>query len=46
MPHEKTRPNRRGKYQYEPKQVDEIIVRQFAFEFPDDLDDLVDSATH
>lgn len=26
------------KYQYQPKQVDEIIVRQFRFEFPDDLD--------
>ena len=26
------------KYEYEPKQVDEIIVRAFAFEFPDDLD--------
>jgi uncharacterized protein len=25
-------------YKYEPKEVDEIIVRAFAFEFPDDLD--------
>jgi hypothetical protein len=25
-------------YKYEPKQVDEIIVRAFAFDFPDDLD--------
>jgi uncharacterized protein len=25
-------------YQYEPKQVDEIVIRAFAFEFPDDLD--------
>ena len=25
-------------YQYEEKQVDEIIVRKFAFDFPDDLD--------
>lgn len=25
-------------YTYEPKCVDEIIVRPFAFEFPDDLD--------
>ena len=29
---------RSKRYQYEPKCVDEIIVRQFAFEFPDDLD--------
>jgi predicted metal-dependent hydrolase len=28
----------RRAYQYEPKQVDEIIIRAFAFEFPDDLD--------
>ena len=26
------------KYTYEPKCVDEIIIRPFAFEFPDDLD--------
>lgn len=26
------------KYQYEQKQVDEIIIRKFAFDFPDDLD--------
>ena len=25
-------------YRYEPKCVDEIIVRPFAFDFPDDLD--------
>ena len=25
-------------YTYEPKCVDEIIIRPFAFEFPDDLD--------
>ena len=25
-------------YEYEAKQVDEIVVRAFAFEFPDDLD--------
>ena len=25
-------------YRYEPKQVDDIIIRAFAFEFPDDLD--------
>ena len=25
-------------YKYEPKCVDEIIIRPFAFEFPDDLD--------
>jgi len=25
-------------YQYEPKQVDEIVIRAFAFDFPDDLD--------
>lgn len=28
----------RRPYEYEPKQVDEIVVRAFAFEFPDDLD--------
>lgn len=28
----------RRKYEYEPKQVDKIIIRAFAFEFPDDLD--------
>lgn len=27
-------------YKYEPKQVDEIVIRAFAFEFPDDLDPL------
>ena len=27
-----------SKYQYTPKQVDKIIIRPFAFEFPDDLD--------
>ena len=26
------------KYKYEPKMVDEIIIRAFAFEFPDDID--------
>ena len=26
------------RYQYGPKCVDEIVVRQFTFEFPDDLD--------
>lgn len=26
------------RYQYQPKCVDEIVVRQFTFEFPDDLD--------
>ena len=26
------------KYKYEPKEVDEIIIRAFAFEFPDDID--------
>ncbi len=25
-------------YRYQPKQVDEIVIRAFAFEFPDDLD--------
>ena len=25
-------------YKYEPKQVDEIVIRLFAFDFPDDLD--------
>jgi len=25
-------------YQYQPKCVDEIVVRPFAFEFPGDLD--------
>jgi uncharacterized protein len=25
-------------YEYQPKHVEEIVVRQFAFEFPDDLD--------
>ena len=28
----------KGRYKYEQKQVDKIIVRDFAFEFPDDLD--------
>ena len=28
----------RSEYRYEPKCVDEIIVRPFAFEFPEDLD--------
>ena len=37
MPGKNSRP-RRHEYRYEPKQVDQIIVRQFAFEFPDDLD--------
>src|SRR3990172_5603952 len=26
------------RYKYQPKQVDEIVVRAFAFEFPSDLD--------
>jgi hypothetical protein len=26
------------KYEYEAKEVDDIIIRAFAFEFPDDLD--------
>jgi predicted metal-dependent hydrolase len=30
--------SRAPNYRYQPKQVDEIIVREFAFEFPDDLD--------
>ena len=35
---DKTHRTTRRKYRYEPKEVDEIIVRPFAFEFPDDLD--------
>jgi predicted metal-dependent hydrolase len=27
-----------AKYQYEPKCVDDIVIRAFSFEFPDDLD--------
>lgn len=38
MSHAKSRPIYGGMFHYEPKQVDAIIVRQFAFEFPDDLD--------
>ncbi|HIF09802.1 MAG TPA: metal-dependent hydrolase [Sneathiellales bacterium] len=26
------------KYEYQPKEVDQIVIRAFAFEFPDDLD--------
>ncbi len=33
----KSRPIYGEKFHYEPKQVDAIIVRQFTFEFPDDL---------
>lgn len=38
MSHAKSRPIYGGMFHYEPKQVGAIIVRQFAFEFPDDLD--------
>ncbi|MCZ6892759.1 MAG: metal-dependent hydrolase [Gammaproteobacteria bacterium] len=38
MKDDETRRTSRRKYHYEPKEVDEIIVRPFAFEFPDDLD--------
>jgi hypothetical protein len=38
LQNEKARRSRVPNYRYQPKQVDAIIVREFAFEFPDDLD--------
>jgi hypothetical protein len=38
MQQDKTVQTNSPRYRYQPKQVDEIVVRAFAFEFPPDLD--------